>query len=137
RCPLSLHDALPILLLKIDLPATVTEWLRHCSVSHPAHAPAVTGWGRILRRDVGYHRLGGDQQGRDRPGILQGGPYDLGGIDDAGLDHIDVGFSLGVKALAAILAIGEFSNNDRALDPGIFGNLPDRSLERPEHDRDT
>ena len=72
----------------------------------------------------------------DRAGVLQRGAHDLGGIDDAGLDHVDIGFGLGIEALIAVLAVGELSDDDRAFDAGILGDLPDRGLERPEHDRD-
>src|SRR5690606_30675635 len=105
------------------------------SVSYSTHA-AVAGRRRgIFRGNVGDHRLGGDQKRSDRAGILQGGPHDLGGIDDAGRDHVDIGFGLGIKALVGVLAVGELADHDRAFDACILGDLPDRCLERPPHDR--
>ena len=53
----------------------------------------------ILRGNVRDHRFGGDEQPGDRAGILQCGPYHLGGIDNAGLDHVDIVFGLGIEAL--------------------------------------
>src|SRR6185312_11030029 len=57
-------------------------------------------------------------------------------IDDAGLDHVDIGFRLCVEALSAVLALHELSHDDRTFDAGIFHNLPDRRFESLQHDRD-
>ena len=32
--------------------------------------------------------------------VLQGGAHDLGRVDDAGLDHVDILFGLGVEAVS-------------------------------------
>src|ERR1700738_5547973 len=61
---------------------------RATSEVHPAHsAHASTGTARhrwaLLLRHLGNHRLGGNEQTRDRRRVLQRGPHDLGRIDDA------------------------------------------------------
>src|SRR6516164_3670715 len=61
--------------------------------AHAAHATHAAARrhrrGRFLRT-LGDHRLGGDQQARDRGGILQGAAYDLGRIDYPFADEIAV-----------------------------------------------
>src|SRR5215470_11507648 len=47
------------------------------------------GWG-LLFGLFGHHCFGRDQQTRDRGGVLQCQPHDLGRVDDAGFDHVDV-----------------------------------------------
>ena len=59
--------------------------------------PGIAG-ARLLLRHFGDHRLGGDEEAGDRGRVLQRGAHDLGRIDDAGLDHVDVLFGLGVEA---------------------------------------
>src|SRR5690606_26096830 len=70
-----------------------------------------------------------------RTGALQGGSDSLGGDDDTGLDLVNIGFRLGIKALVWILAVRELANHDRALDACILGDLSHRRLKRPPPDR--
>jgi hypothetical protein len=58
--------------------------------------PGIAGAGSFF--GFGDHRLGGDEQAGDRGGVLQGGAHDLGRIDDALADHVDILFGLGVEA---------------------------------------
>ena len=52
----------------------------------PEEPSPVSGEGSLL--PLRHHRLGCDHQRTDRRGVLQCGPHDLGGIDDASLDHV-------------------------------------------------
>jgi hypothetical protein len=62
------------------------------SVIHAAHtAHAATGHGRSFPlRMLGDRRLGGDDQARDRRGVLEGRADELGRIDNAELDKVAV-----------------------------------------------
>ena len=103
--------------------------------AHAAHASGAAHSGRILPRDIGDHGFSGDQERGDGAGILQGRSDHLGGIDDAGLDHVDVKLGLRVEALVGVLSVHQLADDDRALDAGVFGDLPKRSLKRSQHDR--
>src|SRR5262245_34012690 len=52
-----------------------------CSVIHPSGRERRS----FLLRELGDRRLGGDDQTRDRCGVLERGPHDFGRIDDAEL----------------------------------------------------
>src|SRR5271155_2394892 len=102
------------------------------SVIHAAHAAHPTRWhtGRALGlRPVAYHRLGGDQQPRNRGGILKCDPHDLGRIDDPGRDQILVLARLCVEAEIRVVLVGQPADDDRTLDSGILGDLPYRRLD--------
>ena len=84
---------------------------------------------------LGDHGLGGDQERGDRGRVLQGDAHDLGRIDDAGRDHVDILFLLRVEAEIARL-LQHLADHDRAFDAGILGDLADRRFERLGHDVD-
>src|SRR5271166_2232272 len=70
------------------------------SIVHAAHAAASRHcWGGILLRRLGHHGLGGDHEAGDRRRVLKGDPHDLGRIDDAGAQHVDILLRLCVKAV--------------------------------------
>src|SRR5271165_2024729 len=97
--------------------------------AHASHATARRHSSCALRfRPVGYHRLGGDQQSRDRAGILQRYPHHFGRIDNPGLHHVLVLARLCVKAEIRVVLVGQLADHDRALDPGILGDLTYRRL---------
>src|SRR5262245_55626742 len=62
------------------------------------HATAGHRRGALLLGLVGDDGLGGEEQGRDRGGVLQRRPGDLGGVDDPGLGEGLVGAGGGVAA---------------------------------------
>src|SRR6201999_3302639 len=62
-------------------------------------AAAGRGGGRVLLRLLRDHGLGGEEQARDRSRVLQRRPGDLRGVDDAGLEHVDILTGRGVQAL--------------------------------------
>src|SRR5258708_5375872 len=87
----------------------------------------------LLLRQVGDQRLGGQQHGGDRCRVLQGRAGDLGGVDDAGLDHVDVLAGGRVVALALAQATNLLDHH-RALGPGVGGDLAQRLLDRAAED---
>src|SRR3984893_7468032 len=106
-------------------------------VIHAPHATARRHSSRALRfRPVGYHRLGGNQQSRNRAGILQRYPHDLGRIDNPGLHHVLVLARLCVKPEIRVVLVGQLADHDRALDPGILGDLTYRRLDGLSDDLD-
>src|SRR3984957_4243121 len=106
---------------------------------HPAHSATAAAHrhrGGFLLRLVADHRLGGDEEGGHGGGVLQRGAHDLGRIDDAGLDHVDILFRLGVEAEGLRLVVGDLADDDRAFVARVFGDLTDRRLESLQHDAD-
>ncbi len=56
---------------------------------HSAHVGHATATARVLLRDFGDDRLGGEDVLGDRRGVLQRGARDHRGVDDAGGDEVD------------------------------------------------
>jgi hypothetical protein len=69
------------------------------------------------------HRLNGFSVAT---GVLQGQTYDLGRIDDASLDHIDIVAGLRVEAAVEIVRVEQLADDDRPIVAGVFGDLPNR-----------
>src|SRR5215831_8930623 len=84
----------------------------------------------------GYHRFGRDQQARDRGGVLQCQPHDLGRIDDAGFHHVDVFEGLRVEAAVGVVGLEQLADHDRSIGSGVFDDLPNRRLQRTPDDVD-
>jgi hypothetical protein len=85
-------------LMAVDLAPTVHKGERY-SVRVRQITGARFGSGRLLRL-VGDDGLGGEEQRRDRRRVLQRRAGHLGGVDDAGLDQVDVLAGGGVEAVA-------------------------------------
>src|SRR6266568_2385340 len=105
-------------------------------VVHPVHAAA----GRLRRlallRLVGDHRLGGDKKARHRRRALQRQAHDLGRVDDARLDHVDIGAALRVIAVIGVALFQELADDNRAVGASILENLPHRRMQRAADDVD-
>ena len=97
--------------------------------------PGIAGT-RAPSSAFGDHRLGGDEEAGDRGRVLQRRAHDLGRIDDAGLDHVDIFLGLGVEAPVRGLVLADLADHDRAFGPRVLGDLTDRRLERLQHDAD-
>src|SRR4051812_25854831 len=93
---------------------------------HLRHAAA----GATLLRHFGNHRLGGDEQGRDRRCVLQRGAHDLGRVDNALLHHVEVFAALCVEAVAVLILLQDLADDDRAVLARIEGDLAGRRRER-------
>src|SRR5208283_1459420 len=90
----------------------------------------------LLLRMLGHHGLGRDHETSNRRGVLQRDAHDLRRVDDAGAQHVDILLGLGVEAVSLGLVLGDLADHDRAFDAGVFNDLADRRLERPEHNVD-
>ena len=91
---------------------------------------------RLLLRRLRDHGLGRDHETGDRCGVLQRDAHDLGRVDDAGAQHVDILLGLGVEAESLRLVLEHLADDDRTLHARILGDLADRGLKRPEHDVD-
>src|SRR3954453_8811545 len=67
---------------------------------------------------------------------LQRQAHDLGRVDDAGLDHVDVVAALRVEAVIGLALVQQLAGDDRALHSGIRENLPGRRLQCATHNID-
>src|SRR5271165_6732588 len=106
------------------------SWSLIIHTAHTAHATWRHARCTLGFRPVGHHCLGGDQQPRNRSGILQCHPHDLGRIDDPGRHHVLVVARLRVIAEVRLVLVGQLADDDRALDTGILRDLPDWRLNR-------
>src|SRR5712671_4914676 len=94
------------------------------------------GSGGLLLRTLGHHRLGGDEEPRDGCRILQRRAHDLGRVDDAGLQHVDILTGLCIEALVGAVALEQLADDDRAVDARVLGDEPDRRLQGAADDVD-
>src|SRR6266568_2820112 len=99
-------------------------------------AAAGCGGGLVLLRLLRDHGLGGEEQARDRGRVLQRRPGDLRGIDDAGLEHVDIIAGRGVQTLARGQRL-DLLDHHAALVAGVHRDLLERLLQRAAHDRRT
>lgn len=92
---------------------------------HTAHAAHATGrHSRLVLGSLDDGNLGGAEERGNTAGVNEAGADDLKGVEDTGLDHVDVLASGAVEAhveVAGVL-VAEFANNDRALEAGVLNN---------------
>src|SRR6266853_4633983 len=107
------------------------------AAAHTAHATAGHPRGpSFLLRPFGDHGFRGDQKPGDRRRILQRRPHNLGRIDDALGDEIDVLAVLGVEAVRVLVLLEDLADDDRPVFARIDGDLACRPGERLSHDVD-
>src|SRR5207237_161305 len=105
--------------------------------AHAAHSTARhTGRPTLLLWPFGDHGFRGDQKPGDRCCILQCRPHNLGWIDDALCDEIDVFAVLGVEAVRVLVLLEDLADDDRPVFARIDGDLARRPGERLAHDVD-
>src|SRR5438093_4868044 len=105
--------------------------------AHTAHATARhTGGPTFLLRPFGDHGFRGDQKPGDRRCILQRRPHNLGWVDDALGDEIDVLAVLGVEAVRVLVLLEDLADDNRPVFARIDGDLSRRPGERLAHDID-
>ncbi|CAN4044979.1 AAA+ ATPase domain-containing protein, partial [Dysosmobacter welbionis] len=75
--------------------------------------------------------------GGDAGGVLQGAAGHLGGIDDAGGDHVAVLLLVGIKAVAGLAGGADLLQDHGAIQTGVGSDLTDGSLQGLGHDADT
>src|SRR5215469_2327069 len=90
----------------------------------------------LLLRQFGNHRLGGDEEPRDRRRALQRLAHDLGRVDDALLHQVGILGILGVEPERILVLLQDLTDDDRAILAGIDGDLARRSRQRLAHDVD-
>ena len=81
--------------------------------------------------------LGCAEEGRDSGSVSEGGPDNLGGVDDAGGDHVDHLLVGSVETLIGVLAVGDLIHNDGGVQSGVVRDGVERSGESIPHDGDT
>src|SRR6516162_7007037 len=84
---------------------SLTKGFCGSSVIHSAHAARRHARCTLGLRSVANHGLGGDQQPRNRGGILQRYPHDLGRIDNPGRHHVFIIARLRVKAVIRVILV--------------------------------
>src|SRR5690606_15734564 len=84
---------------------------------------------------VGYDDLGGEQETGDGSRVLQRGAGHLGGVDDAGLEHVvDVSVGGGVVAVLAVVVVADGVDDDAAFGAGVGSDLAGRLFEGADED---
>ena len=82
---------------------------------HTTHAAAARRHAAaacVLLRHFGHHGFGGDQQRRDRGRVLDRHTHDLGRVDDALGDQVDVFAGLGVEAIGVLILLEDLADDD-------------------------
>ena len=98
--------------------------------AHSTHTAAARHCWALLLRQLGNHRLGGDQQAGNGCGALQCCAHHLGRVDDALGHHVDVLAGLRVEAEAVGILLKDLADHDRAILAGIECDLARRPRER-------
>src|SRR6185369_7263013 len=81
---------------------------------------------RLLLRDLGDHRFGGQHQRADGSRVLQGRASYLGRIDHAALHQVFVVRRCGVEPEVGVLVRADFLDHDSAFIAGVAHDLPNR-----------
>src|SRR3979490_1726379 len=106
---------------------------------HAAHAAArrhATAAAGVLLRQFGHHGFGGDQQSRNRGCVLDRRTHDLGRVDDALGDQVDVFARLRVEAVGVLILLEDLADDDRAVLARVDRDLARRPGERLADDLD-
>src|SRR6267378_5238690 len=97
-------------------------WYLVIHTAHTAHSTARhSGGPAVFLRPFGDHGFRGDQKPGDRRCILQRRPYDLGRVDDALGDEIDVLAVLGIEAVGVLILLEDLADDDRTVFSRIDG----------------
>src|SRR5882672_966530 len=107
--------------------------MSHVHVTHAAHAAAATHLRLVVLRQLRDHRVGREDEGRDRSRVLQRVAGDLGGIENTHRHHVAVLAGLGVVAEVA-LAFAHLVDDHTRLIPRVAGDLAHRLLEGAHDD---
>src|SRR5216684_3747874 len=85
---------------------------------HAAHAAAARGHtaaAGVLLRQFGHHGFGGDQKRRNRRCVLDRRTNDLGRVDDALRDQVDVFAGLRVETVGVLVLLEDLADDDGAV----------------------
>src|SRR5215831_18402784 len=93
------------------------------------------GGGRclLLFRLLGDYCLGREEQTGNGGSVLQRGTGDLCGVNNPGLEHVDVLAGRGVEAVTGAERL-HLLGHHAALEAGVHRDLLERLLDRPAHD---
>src|ERR1700680_960184 len=106
---------------------------------HAAHAAAARGHtaaAGVLLRQFGHHGFGGDQKRRNRRCVLDRRTNDLGRVDDALRDQVDVFAGLRVEAVGVLVLLEDLADDDGAVLARVDRDLARRPGERLADDLD-
>src|SRR5712692_6766015 len=106
---------------------------------HAAHAAAARGHtaaAGVLLRQFGHHGFGGDQKRCNRRCVLDRRANDLGRVDDALRDQVDVFAGLRVEAVGVLVLLEDLADDDRAVLARVDRDLARRPGERLADDLD-
>src|SRR5260370_31628958 len=81
-------------------------------------------------------RFGGEHQARDGGCVLQRQASDLGGVDDAHLDHVAIVAGVRIEAVVFILRLADLADHHSAFVTGVQRDLASRLFESALHDAD-
>src|SRR5215467_8643756 len=100
------------------------------------HIPVRHGWSRrgLLLGQIAHQGFRGQKERGHGRRVLQRHALDLGGIDDARLQHVHVLQALGVEAAVHDLLGLDLLHDDAALEPGVLDDLTNGLLEGAPHD---
>src|SRR5712664_1877217 len=107
--------------------------------THAAHAAAArrhAAAAGVLLRHFGHHGFGGDQQSRDRGRVLDRHANNLGRVDNALGDQVDVFAGLRVEAIRILVLLEDLADDHRAVFAGIDRDLAGWIGQRLAHDLD-
>src|SRR6476620_8818035 len=111
-------------------------------VVHAAHTPHTAATGRhtgaalVFLRYFGHHGFGGDQESRNRGCILDRYANDLGRVDNARRDQVDIFAGLRVEAVVVLILLEDLADDDRAVFTCVDSDLAGRPGQRLAHDLD-
>src|SRR5580704_18331514 len=110
-------------------------WVTRLLCGSEVHVAATAGHGGglLLLRLLHDHGLSSEEQARDRRRVLQRRPGDLRGVDDPGLEHVDILTGRGVQALPSGQRL-DLLDHHATLEAGVHRDLLQRLLQRPAHD---
>src|SRR5258705_7807228 len=106
---------------------------------HAAHAARAT-WTAgscallVVFLELGHQCFGGEHEAGDGSGVLQREASDLGRVNDASLDEVNVFTGVRVEAEVIILGLADFADDHGAFEAGVEGDLTAGLFERPLHD---
>src|SRR6266851_1497695 len=106
---------------------------------HAAHAAAARGHtaaAGVLLRQFGHHGFGGDQKCGNRCCVLDRRTNDLGRVDDALRDQVDVFAGLRVETVGVLVLLEDLADDDGAVLTCVDRDLARRPGERLADDLD-
>src|SRR6478735_4121117 len=107
--------------------------------AHTTHAAATgrhTGAALVLLRYLGHHGFGGDQESRNRGCILDRHANDLGRVDNARRDQVDIFAGLRVEAVVVLILLEDLADDDGTVLARVDRDLAGRPGQRLAHDLD-